>query len=442
MKRVLALLPVLFAFQAGAPPALAWTWPVDGPVLQPFSLGDDPYAAGQHRGVDVAAPAGSPVLAPAAGTVSFAGTVPEGGRTVTVRTADGYAVTLVHLGAIAVRQDARVAEGAAVGTVGPSGEAEHARPYVHLGIRVADDPHGYLDPLGLLPARELTPPPAPDHAEGEEAPAEDPVAAPAPAPVVAPQPVNVPAPATPPAAPATPDEPPVRPAAAERVDPIARPASRSAPVEVESARLPGVGASSRRDRATESAGAAAPGRGGSPPAERAAHTTRRSSEPVGRPAVGIPSAVGVPPAGGRAETSGASRRSATGTAVLGAALAGLAVLAAALAARRRQLGDAGPAHAAAPVLLDAAGGPAEDACRARPAEENRLVPHGDLEWITLRQPEPLADLDGDDDPAQLVKVPDDSGGRRSATTVVAGPRSHRARRHRSSRCRPERVAAR
>ena len=33
-----------------APAALAWTWPADGLVLRPFSLGPDPYAAGQHRG--------------------------------------------------------------------------------------------------------------------------------------------------------------------------------------------------------------------------------------------------------------------------------------------------------------------------------------------------------------------------------------------------------
>ena len=98
MKRVLALLPVLIAFQAGAPPALAWTWPADGPVLRPFALGEDPYAGGQHRGVDVAASAGAPVRSPSAGVVSFAGTVPGGGRTVTVQTADGYSVTLVHLG--------------------------------------------------------------------------------------------------------------------------------------------------------------------------------------------------------------------------------------------------------------------------------------------------------------------------------------------------------
>ena len=60
MKRVVALLPVLIAFQAGAPPALAWTWPADGPVLRPFVLGDDPYAAGQHRGIDVASPRPAP----------------------------------------------------------------------------------------------------------------------------------------------------------------------------------------------------------------------------------------------------------------------------------------------------------------------------------------------------------------------------------------------
>ena len=96
MKRFVILLPVLLALQVGVQPALAWTWPVEGPVLQPFSIGDDPYAGGQHRGVDIAGPLGAPVRAPAGGTVSFAGTVPGGGRTVTIQTADGYSVTLLH----------------------------------------------------------------------------------------------------------------------------------------------------------------------------------------------------------------------------------------------------------------------------------------------------------------------------------------------------------
>ena len=56
MRRVLSAAVVLAAF-AAVPVAAAWTWPVDGPVLRAFSLGSDAYAGGQHRGVDVGAPA-------------------------------------------------------------------------------------------------------------------------------------------------------------------------------------------------------------------------------------------------------------------------------------------------------------------------------------------------------------------------------------------------
>ena len=98
MRHRLVLLPVLLATLVCAPPALAWTWPQDGPVLQPFVLGGDPYAAGQHRGIDVAGPPGAAVRAPTSGTVSFAGFVPSGGRTVTIQTADGLAVTLASPG--------------------------------------------------------------------------------------------------------------------------------------------------------------------------------------------------------------------------------------------------------------------------------------------------------------------------------------------------------
>ena len=185
MKRLVILLPVLFALQVGVQPALAWTWPVDGPVLRHFDLGDDPYAGGQHRGIHIGAAAGGHVRSPAAGTVTFAGTVPGGGRTVTIETPDGFAITLLHLGTIAVEKGVRVAEGAAVATVGPSGEAEHAEPYVHLGIRLVADENGYRDPLLFLPPRpegsgaDPTPEPGPTPAAAVAAPAER--AAPAPA---------------------------------------------------------------------------------------------------------------------------------------------------------------------------------------------------------------------------------------------------------------------
>ena len=159
MRRVFpaAVLAALFF----VPGAGAWAWPAAGDVVQPFSFDPaHPYAAGQHRGVDIAGDAGSTVVAPEGGSVSFAGTVPTSGKSVTILTGDGYAVTLTHLGSVLVTKGAAVAEGDAVGTIGPSGDPEVATPYVHLGIRIASDEEGYLDPAGFLPARAATAPPS------------------------------------------------------------------------------------------------------------------------------------------------------------------------------------------------------------------------------------------------------------------------------------------
>jgi hypothetical protein len=166
MRRIFILLPALLALQVGVSPALAWTWPVDGPVLQTFNLGSDPYQGGQHRGIDIGAPAGATVVAPASGTVTFAGTLPAYGRSVTIETPDGYSVTLVHLGASSVTEGAAIGEGDQVGAIGPSGEIEVSEPYVHLGIRVATDPNGYMDPLLVLPPRQ--PGAGEESAPGEE----------------------------------------------------------------------------------------------------------------------------------------------------------------------------------------------------------------------------------------------------------------------------------
>jgi len=66
----------------------AWAWPVQGPVIRGFAPPDTPFGAG-HRGIDIAAAPGTPILAPEAGTVSFAGRV--GGE---------LFVTIVHGGGL------------------------------------------------------------------------------------------------------------------------------------------------------------------------------------------------------------------------------------------------------------------------------------------------------------------------------------------------------
>src|SRR5581483_4206374 len=155
--------------------ASAWTWPVQGQVLQGFSFDPaHPYAAGQHRGIAIAAVSGAPVIAPAAGVVTFAGTVPGNGKTLTIQTSGGLDVTLTQLGSLAVERGASVAEGAVVGAAGSSGTSEFAVPYVHLGIREDANDRAYLDPLQFLPS---TAPPA-----SQPPPAPSPAPAPAPAP--------------------------------------------------------------------------------------------------------------------------------------------------------------------------------------------------------------------------------------------------------------------
>ena len=51
---------VLVVALAAPTTAGAWSWPADGAVLRPFTMGSHPYAGGQHRGIDIGGDAGSP----------------------------------------------------------------------------------------------------------------------------------------------------------------------------------------------------------------------------------------------------------------------------------------------------------------------------------------------------------------------------------------------
>src|SRR4051812_32169353 len=193
------LLVAALLFLLVAPAARAWTWPSNGPVLAAFQLGSNPYAGGQHRGIDIGGAAGSPVVAPRGGTVAFAGAVATSGLSLTIATADGYSVTLVHLGSIAVRRNAQVAEGDPVGTIGPTGVAAHPEPYVFMGVRTTSDPNGYLDPLRFLPPRGAEPsPPAPKPTPAPAVAQPAAAAPPKPAPPAAVAPEPAPAPPAPP----------------------------------------------------------------------------------------------------------------------------------------------------------------------------------------------------------------------------------------------------
>jgi murein DD-endopeptidase MepM/ murein hydrolase activator NlpD len=100
-----------------------------------------------HRGLDYALPVGSPVRAPAAGTVLFAGPLTLSGETVVIDHGQGVLSVLQHLSRIDVRLGDAVTAGAFIGLSGDTGLVPEPllqwRVYLH---GVAVDPNA-LGPL-------------------------------------------------------------------------------------------------------------------------------------------------------------------------------------------------------------------------------------------------------------------------------------------------------
>jgi peptidase M23-like protein len=199
MRRLLLILSAFLAVAAvlAAPVHAAWLWPVRGDVITQYRNGSDPYAAGQHRGIDIAAPVGTPVVAAAGGEVLFAGTAGSSGLTVSVRTGDGFDSSYLHFSSLAVRAGTHVSAGERLGAVGTTGVRSATAPHLHFGVREVGTRHSYLDPLSLLPPAAPPPPAEPPRPAPAPAPAPltpRPTPAPAPAPRGAPAPGRAPAP--------------------------------------------------------------------------------------------------------------------------------------------------------------------------------------------------------------------------------------------------------
>ncbi|MFF7564748.1 M23 family metallopeptidase [Streptomyces pseudovenezuelae] len=136
------------ATTADAPvPAIGRTWPVGArpTVLRGWEPPATVYGRG-HRGVDLAAPAGTPVRAVAAGRVSFAGRV-AGKPVVSVELTGTDLRTTYEPVTASVEKGAMVTAGEVVGAVEPTGSHCPAA-CVHWGLRRGET---YLDPLSLLP---------------------------------------------------------------------------------------------------------------------------------------------------------------------------------------------------------------------------------------------------------------------------------------------------
>jgi murein DD-endopeptidase MepM/ murein hydrolase activator NlpD len=128
----------------------SWVWPVTGPMIRGFDPPDSPYGTG-HRGIDIAAGVGTPVLATAGGTVTVAG--PVGGRLfLTIDHGDGLESTYSWLEGVVARRGQVVAQGQVVAMSG-TGHSGATVPHLHLGVRLHDV---YVDPLAYLPPPDVS----------------------------------------------------------------------------------------------------------------------------------------------------------------------------------------------------------------------------------------------------------------------------------------------
>jgi murein DD-endopeptidase MepM/ murein hydrolase activator NlpD len=120
--------------------ALPSRWPVRGSVNSEFGKRLSPWTRSEefHGGLDIGALPGTPVRAPAPGTVFFAGSHPEFGLTVILDHADNVRTIYGHLSKVLVQHAAAVERGSTVGLVGSTGRS--SGPHLHYEVLVKGQP--------------------------------------------------------------------------------------------------------------------------------------------------------------------------------------------------------------------------------------------------------------------------------------------------------------
>ena len=121
------------------PEASLFSWPVKGRILAEF-------AEPRKKGIDIGGTPGQPVVAAAAGRVTYVGTGIQGmGKLVVIKHDNGFITVYAHNKDIVVKEQQAVARGQKIAEMG-STDAE--RPKLHFQIRKGAAP---VDPMLYLP---------------------------------------------------------------------------------------------------------------------------------------------------------------------------------------------------------------------------------------------------------------------------------------------------
>lgn len=148
---------------AGVDPAVAMqlptveelTWPLTGPmkITSPYGERMHPIIGEEvfHRGIDLRAHYGSPILAPADGVVAYTGRKTAYGNMIVVVHGGGIATVYAHLWKFSVQPYERVKKGQLLGYTGDTGFS--TGPHLHFEVRQNGEP---TNPLEWLPSIETT----------------------------------------------------------------------------------------------------------------------------------------------------------------------------------------------------------------------------------------------------------------------------------------------
>lgn len=124
-------------------------WPVIGPITSSFGQREDPVLGNGegefHKGVDIGAPNGTPIIATADGVVRSAEMANGYGREIVIDHGHGVETLFGHMSGFAVMAGQTVTRGQVIGYVGHSGRTTGSHLHYEVRIRnTAVNPHKYL----------------------------------------------------------------------------------------------------------------------------------------------------------------------------------------------------------------------------------------------------------------------------------------------------------